>query len=99
MEGKKYTLLGFAKLIHELIKANDPCPLQQRVRVNFFDKGGVVEFKCKKCGEVFRPHRFIGHRHPSQARCPKCDGKGKITKQGDAERKDRFLASNQKSLP
>ncbi len=41
-----------------------------------------MEFECPKCKKIFRPHRFIGLRHPSQAKCPDCDVKGVITEKG-----------------
>ena len=55
-----------------------------------------MEYKClnPKCKKVFRPHPFIGMRHPSRARCPVCDSKGKITELGIEIRKSRFHETN-----
>lgn len=55
-----------------------------------------MEFECIKCRELFRPHPFIGMRHPSNAKCPKCGAKGKLTKKGRKARKSRFGAMNQR---
>ena len=41
-----------------------------------------MEFNCPKCEKTFRPHRFIGLRHPSKAKCPRCGTKGEITERG-----------------
>ena len=57
-----------------------------------------MEFQCLKCKTVFRPHRFIAIRHPSQAKCPKCGVKGKITERGKEIRKSIFGAINQANI-
>lgn len=53
-----------------------------------------MEFQCVKCDNVFIPHTFIGMRHPSQARCPDCGAKGKLTERGKEGRKSRFHEMN-----
>lgn len=55
-----------------------------------------MEFRClnSECKAVFRPHRFIALRHPSQAKCPKCGTKGKIIKRGAEIRRSIFHAIN-----
>ena len=54
-----------------------------------------MEFKCPKCKKVFRPHPFIAMKHPSQAKCPECNVKGKLTERGRKIRESRFHAINQ----
>ncbi len=55
-----------------------------------------MEFECKNkaCKEIFHPHRFIGFRHPGNARCPKCGAKGKLTEFGKEMRRSRFTEMN-----
>lgn len=55
-----------------------------------------MEFKCKnkKCETLFRPHRFIGFKHPGNARCPDCGGKGVMTNRGKKMFNSRHMASN-----
>lgn len=53
-----------------------------------------MEFMCPKCKQVFRPHRFIGLRHPRQAKCPDCDVRGTITVRGTKIRKSIFHECN-----
>lgn len=54
-----------------------------------------MEFECPKCKKAFIPHPFIGMRHPSQAKCPKCKVRGYITERGKKTRRSRFHAVNQ----
>lgn len=54
-----------------------------------------MEYSCPKCKKLFRPHTFMGVRHPSQVKCPDCKTKGKITVQGLENRRSRFAAINQ----
>ena len=54
-----------------------------------------MEFMCPKCGKVFRPHRFIGLRHPSQAKCPDDNTRGQLTEKGQEQRKQIFYSINQ----
>ena len=55
----------------------------------------MMKFKCPKCGKIFHPHPFIAMRHPSKAKCPDCNVKGKITEKGQGIRNSRFLAINE----
>lgn len=55
----------------------------------------MSDFQCSKCNKLFRVHTFILMRHPSQAKCPKCDSKGNLTEQGREHRSSRFHAINQ----
>ena len=57
-----------------------------------------MEFECPQCKKIFRPHPFIGLKHPSQAKCPVCKVRGKITKQGKKIRNSRFHAINQANV-
>jgi len=54
-----------------------------------------MEFECPQCKKLFWPHRFIAMRHPSQAKCPICKVRGKITLKGKRGRSSRFHAVNQ----
>ena len=55
-----------------------------------------MEFECvnQECKEIFIPHPHIGFRHPSNAKCPTCGDKGKLTEKGREMRKSRFAAQN-----
>lgn len=59
-----------------------------------------MEFKCTNsdCGKLFRPHPFIGMRHPSKVKCPDCKSRGKITDAGRDNYKSRFHAINQANI-
>ena len=54
-----------------------------------------MQYKCLNCRKSFNVHPFILMRHPGNAKCPDCDGKGKLTEQGKKERSSRFQAMNQ----
>ena len=57
-----------------------------------------MEFQCENCSELFHPHRFIALKHPSQAKCPKCNSKGYKTKKGTKEFKEIHHAINQANV-
>ena len=57
-----------------------------------------MEFRCPECNKVFRPHRFIAIRHPSQAKCPTCKVRGLVTEKGKKVRKSMFQAINQANI-
>lgn len=53
-----------------------------------------MDFKCEKCDALFQEHIFILMRHPSNAKCKVCGGKGKLTEEGKKARKSMFQAMN-----